>query len=460
MKNEWFELREKLLFKTPVSDFANAWKTTREAYLKEFKVAPEERKKEIIDILTESSIDMQSYLLRWRLQNPENSEQLREQVIRQEALINYLVLESWGGKEKVDYIKREVDAIKRSNFLKLSYMTDRGEMNTRLGHDYASGLTNTLRKGAILVTTNPPLVNMARKDDPATWDAVRAELKQTYPDASPEKLVSLLTMKVVLKNCRELRPIYEATNGRYGYVNLQISPKNWDNAAKMAEEIEFLYEKMTEELQGTPNVVFKVPGTKAALETVKRVTQKGIGVTITLGFAVDQHLAFAEVIEQGDANVSFLVMMNGRLDDPVSEELQKLGVADAVEVAKWGSTAIVRRSCELLSKKGYTKSFLLIASLRGPWNIEGCITDEKFPIFITSFPDKTEEYDREERTLESHINEPIPGEIMQKLMQSTLFKQAYEVGGLTVDGFDTFYPVVKTLDSFMQAYNELIEYMR
>lgn len=460
MRNEWFELREKLLFKTPISDFANACQTMRAAYAEEFKDTTEERKKEIIHILTELAIDMQSYLLRWYLQNPANSEQLDGQVVKQELVLNYVLLEKWGAKEKVDYIKNEVTAIKRSNFLKLSSMTDRGEMNTRWGHDYASGLTKSLRKGAILVTTNPPLVNMVRKADPATWDDVRDELKRTNPDASPEKLVSLFTMKVVLQNCRELRPIYEVSDAKYGYVNLQVSPRNWNNAVKMAEEIEWLYERMTEELNGTPNVVFKVPGTQASLETVKRVTQKGIGVTITLAFSVDQHLAFAEVIEQGNAKISFLVMMNGRLDDPVREELQQLNVADAAEVAKWGSTAIIRRSYNMLCQRNYTKSIILVASLRGPWNIEGTISNGKLPLFITSFPDKTEQYDSEERAIESHITEPVGDKIMQKLMQSMLFKQAYEVGGLSVDGFDSFSPVVKTLNSFSKAYDEIKEYVR
>jgi transaldolase len=459
MKNEWFELREKLLFKTPVPDFANACKIMRATYLAEFKTASVDRQQELIRIVTELSIDMQSYLLRWYLQNPAKNEQLPEQIVTQEVAANYGLLVQWGARENVDVIKNEVAAIKRSNLMRLSYLTDQGVMNTRWGHDYATGLTKSLRKGALLVTTNPPLVNLARKDDPETWDAMKNELKRNNPDASPEKLVSLFTMQVVLQNCRELRPIYEATDGQYGYVNLQVSPKNWNNADQMAEEIEFLYDAMNTELHGMPNIVFKVPGVKASLETVKRVTRKGIGVSITLGFSVAQHLAFAEAIEQGNARVSFLVMMNGRLDDPVKEELQQLGLADAAEVAKWCSMAIVRRSYRLLCERGYVRSALLVASLRGPWNIEGAITDGKRPIFITSFPDKTEEYDREDRMIASHITEPIAVDILLKLMHSSLFQQAYEIGGLTADGFDAFFPVVKTLTSFSEAYDEIKNYV-
>ncbi|PIE34521.1 hypothetical protein CSA56_07535 [candidate division KSB3 bacterium] len=459
MKNEWFALREKLLFHTPVADFTGACQQVRTSYREEFENADQSRQKELISILAELSTDMQSYLLRWHLQNPENDAQLSQQIIEEEVLANYILLKAWGAEEKISTIKDEVAAIQRSNFRKISAMTDAGEMNVRLGHDYASGLTKTLRKGGILVTTNPPLVNMARKNDPEFWNAVKDRLKAENPEVSPENLVSLLTMEVVLQSCRELRPIFEATGGKYGHVNLQINPRNSADSTKMAEEIEWLYEKMTQALGGTPNVVFKIPGTRAALETAKRVTGKGIGVTVTVSFAVDQHLAFAEVIEQGTAPVSFLVMMNGRLDDPVKEELQKLEVAGAEDAAKWGSTAIVRRSYAELCQKGCTRSFLLIASLRGPWNIDGSLTDKEQPIFITSFPDKTEQYDSQEREMVSHIEEPMAEDVLDILQQSPMFKQAYEIGGLTVDGFDTFYPVVKTLTSFIEAYDELIEYV-
>ena len=460
MKHEYLELRKKLLFDTSVQDFSSTCSMIREDYAKGFQSASGTRQQELKEILAGLTTDIQSYLLRWNLQRPENDEQLSQSIVEQEVFANYALLESWGAKELVAAIKDEVAEIQQSNFRKISAMSDAGDMNVRLGHDYASGLTKTLRKGAILVTTNPPLVNMARKDDPTHWDAVKDRLKAENPGASPQDLVSLLTMEVVLQNCRELRPIYEATQGQYGYANLQICPRNSTDAVKMAEEIEWLYEKLTQALGGTPNVVFKIPGTRAALETAKRVTGKGIGVTVTVSFSVDQHLAFAEVIEQGKAPISFLVMMNGRLDDPVKEELQGLGLSDAAEVAKWGSTAIVHRSYAELCEKDYSKSFLLIASLRGPWNIDGCLTDGKLPIFITSFPDKTEEYDSQERKIASHITEQVAEDILKKLEQSQMFRHAYEIGGLPVDEFESFYPVAKTLTSFIESYDELIEYVQ
>jgi len=150
-----------------------------------------------------------------------------------------------------------------------------------------------------------------------------------------------------------------------------------------------------------------------------------IGVNITLSFSVDQQVVFAEVIEKGNAKVSFVVMMTGRLDDPVRDELLKMGVERAAEAAKWASTAVIRRSYDILyNQKKYNKSAILTASLRGPWNIEGSLTDGGKPIFITSFPNKTQEFDSIDRSIVSRINEEIPENMMNILKNSKIFKQA------------------------------------
>jgi transaldolase len=461
MRNEWHGLRERLLFKTPAPAFGQECGVMRKQYVEEFRKSNAERKNEIIGILSEISIDMQSYLTRWHLQDPENPDRLQSEEIRRQAEQNYTLLAAWGQESKVESMRSAITAIEKSNLLKLSRMADRCLINNRWGNDGATGLTDAIRKGAVLATTNPMIVNAVRKEDPGFWDKVRDELKQAHPDSSPEQRVSLMTMAVVLRNCREFRPIYEATKGRYGYVKLQVNPRASRDAMRMAEEVEHLYERLTNELNGRPNTVFKIPGTKAGLDAVQRLTSKGIPCTITVNFSVAQNLAFAEVIEQGCAPLSFLVVMSGRLDDMIRDELNLLGLPDAAEVAKWAGVAVIRRSYDILyCQRRYKKSAILTASLRGPWHIEGSITDEEAPVFITCFPDRAIEYDSVEREVVPHINEKIPDELMTKLIKSRIFRQAYEGTGLTLDGFDGFAPVVATMTAFTKAYDEFLEYNR
>jgi transaldolase len=383
------------------------------------------------------------------------------EAVRREADQLRDLLRRWGEQDAVDAIAAEVDSIERSNLRQLSELADQRAIDSRWGHDAATGLTWAVRRGAVLVTTNPVMVNTVRKEDPATWDPIRDALRAQHPGATPQQRASMMTMSVVLDECHELRPIWRATQRRYGNVSLQIDPRTNDDAGRMVEEVQELHGRLGTALGGLPNTRYKIPGTRAGLDAVRRLTEQGIGVTVTVNASVDQQLAFAEVIEAGSAPLSYLVLMMGRLDDPVRDELGEAGLTDAVEVARWASVAVLRRGYQLLfEERGIRRSAILAASMRGPWTIDGAIVDGPSEVLITCFPDKAREYDAVERAITSHVHEPIPDAIAAKLSRSPTFRLASEVGGMDPAAFDAFVPVVQTLDQFTRNYDEFVAYNR
>jgi transaldolase len=459
MSKELLSLREKLLFKIAPADFVSKLTCEREKWAKEYSTASGEIKNELKELIGEFTIDMKSYLSKWNLL--KKGSPLQECTIDDEADANLALLERWGALEKIEYIKKEIESFNKSSMINLSEMTDEGKINTKWGNDYAIGLTHALRRGAVLVTTNPPLIDAARKANPQEWNPVRDRLRAKHPEYKPEQLSSLMTMQVVLKNCKEMRPIYDMTNGEYGLVSLQVNPKNYTDADGMVAEAEMLYDQLGKELGGTPNVVFKVPGTSACIDAVKRLTKKGIGVNVTVNFAAAQEIAFAEAIEEGTAKVSFLTLMSGRMDDPIRDELIALGVEGAAEAAKWGGVAVGRVVYDILYRqRKYKKSFLLQASLRGPWHIDELVTDEESRTYITVFPDKAEEYDREPRDIRARMHEPVPAQMLEKLMKSEIFRKAYDPNGLKVEEFDEYLPVAVTLKAFGKIFDEFLEYLK
>ncbi|HHV61399.1 MAG TPA: hypothetical protein GXX51_01995 [Firmicutes bacterium] len=409
----------------------------------------------------EFTMDLCSYLVRWSLQKPGDPKALADEVITGEISKNIELLREAGAENEVKRIEDARRRFAKSNLIKLSQACDSGAINTRWGNDYASGLREAMRKGAVLVTTNPQLVDLARRDDPATWDSVKAALQRSRPGATGAELATAMTMQVVLKNARELRPIYELTGGRLGYVSLQVNPKNSSDSEGMIREAEGIYQDLTRELGGPPNVVFKVPATRAGLDVARELTSQGIGVNVTVNFSVAQEVAFAEVIEEGKAPVSFLTLMAGRLDDPVAIELEGLGVSDAKELSTWAGVAVGRKVYRLLydGGRGYKRSSLLIASLRGPWHIDRLIGAGSSLLYITVFPDKAEQYDREPRSISPRLGEDVPEEIIRRLRKSDLFNKAYDEDGLEPADFDSYPPVQATLKSFAKAYDEFVLYV-
>ncbi len=424
-------------------------------------------KAEAADLIAENAVDMQSYLADWHLTSTERHPDtaLTCDDLAGEVEKNYAVLEELGETEKLAAAKAKAAEVVGSQLLKLARGADAGTHNTRWGNDYASGLRDTMQKGGILVTTNPVLVGIAAQEDPAQWLPVRDKVAVDNPGASPEKIAEIMTIKVVVQNAKLMRPVWEMCDRKLGLVSLQLSPKTAFDADVMIEGAVGIYDQLGMELGGVPNTVFKVPGTKAGITVAEELTKRGIGVNVTVNYSLPQQIAFAGAIEANStAPLSFRTQMDGRVDDPIGEELKEAGVADWEETKTWATTAIRQREYRMLCMPpecgglGFTKSFCLGASGRGNWNVLRSITDGPATLFLTIFPDKQALFDEEERDIDpKSMHEPVcPDKISTLAHNSKLFRQAYEPDGMTTDEFDTYLPVQQTLGQFAGAYDNFL----
>jgi transaldolase len=460
-----------MILRTPSAEFVERQADWRVDLAAEHKGAFPERQGEIAEMLAENAMDMRSVLADWRLRCWQKHPHAASCGVVSEAALaglaeaNLAQVRAWGWGDLADAAEAEIASVAASNLAKLTRMTFAGEANTYWGNDYAAHLKTAMRRGAALVTTNPVLVNVARKEQPEYWETVRHALRAQHPKFSPVELAYALTIQVVAQNARLLRPIWELTEGRIGYVSLQLSPECAHDAEKMISEAKWVYERLHAELGGVPNTVFKVPGTRAGIDVAGELTAGGMGVNVTVNYSLPQQIAFAGIIEKrSSAPVSFRTQMDGRLDDPVGEELEAAGVGDWGEVKKWCTTLIRQREYKLLSKApqagglGCARSYPLPAAGRGPWNILRSIHNEpEVPIFITIFPDRQREFDAEPRELNPDgMWEEAPAGYRDKLYQSRLFRQAYEPDGMTPDEFDTYLPTVRTLEQFCAGYQEFL----
>jgi hypothetical protein len=258
------------------------------------------------------------------------------------------------------------------------------------------------------------------------------------------------------------------------------------------------YEEMRDKLGGgVPNVVFKLPGTKAGLEACRALTGQGIGTTITVDFGMFQHLPFAQAIHESQAIFSCLVEMSGRLAYPVRDELlaklDELGnhgidEAKAREAAAWSGIAVLKRLYRLLNKRGYNlrQAKPLVASLRiyegnGYESLPNAFPDITEIIgasIISVFPNVRRPFDAQPE-IDLHprrIESPISDDILEVLTHSEIFKQAYYVADrdwmpegdsrfrpdyeLTLTdeaGTAAWAPVYNTLTQFCDSYDTFVQ---
>jgi transaldolase/glucose-6-phosphate isomerase len=91
-----------------------------------------------------------------------------------------------------------------------------------------------------------------------------------------------------------LRPIYESSGRRDGYVSLEVSPELATDTTGTLQEARRLWAAVSR-----ANVMIKVPATPAGVTAIKTLIGEGINVNVTLLFHLDAYEAVAEAYITG-----------------------------------------------------------------------------------------------------------------------------------------------------------------
>jgi len=125
------------------------------------------------------------------------------------------------------------------------------------------------------VTSNPSIFEKAivHGDD---YDAQIAAL-QASGDLDPGALFERLAVTDIQNGADALRPIYHQTEGRDGYISIEVSPYLAMDTGRTIEEARRLWREVARE-----NLMVKIPATKPGLPAIRAMIAEGVSINITL----------------------------------------------------------------------------------------------------------------------------------------------------------------------------------
>ena len=203
-------------------------------------------------------------------------------------------------------------------------MLETGELSALINDDGIRG-----------VTVNPSILDEAiRKTD----DYETAIDKLTALDTPPPEIYESLAIEDVQRAADLFRPIYDRSDGRHGYVSLEVSPHLAYDTEGTVERVRYLWEKLNR-----PNVMIKVPGTAEGVPAIRRLTADGININVTLLFGLPRYRQVADAYISGlevrlsagkpvdhiASVASFFLSRITVLVDPMLEEIMEEGGARA-----------------------------------------------------------------------------------------------------------------------------------
>lgn len=175
-------------------------------------------------------------------------------------------------------------------------------------------------------TSNPTIFDNAISES----DLYDGDIRGAGVDTGAEPIFQSLSIADIQSACDLFRPLWEETDGEHGFVSIEVNPHLASDTEGTVAEVRRLWQAV-----GRPNVMVKIPGTKAGLPAIRRSLAEGMNINITLLFSVERYRevmemwyeAMEERVERGaqvarQASVaSFFV---SRVDTKVDERLDDL----------------------------------------------------------------------------------------------------------------------------------------
>jgi transaldolase/glucose-6-phosphate isomerase len=212
-------------------------------------------------------------------------------------------LQACGQSPWLDYLKRS--------------LIEKGELRTLIERDGLKG-----------VTSNPSIFEKAIDETDEYADALKQF--QGLADHGVSAIYEHLAIADIRAAADVLRPVYEQTQGRDGYISLECSPYLANDTGATVAEALRLWGAV-----GRPNLMVKVPATPAGIPAVRQLIGRGLNINITLLFSVsvyeqvvEAYISGLEELKRAGGDVSKIGSVASffvsRIDTAIDKRLDKL----------------------------------------------------------------------------------------------------------------------------------------
>lgn len=325
------------------------------------------------------------------------------------------------------------------------------------------------------VTTNPPLSLQAIQNDPDFWMQEIRRIAAENPQDDVEGIYWKTYLEVVRQSALMILPVYDASNGRYGFLSGQVDPR-------FVTDFDLMLAQGLQLAALGRNVMVKIPGSAEGYRVIEELTARGIATNNTTSFTVPQYVECMNAVSRGlerakAAGVdlsrwrSVITHMSARLgnvgDLKVQADLR--GISLTPEEILHGEMAVLKRAYRHGKATGHP-SKMLQCSMRvtdegeggtaSSWHISKIAGGD----FVYTCPpgyiaQLMQAEDRLPEFEASAIDEDAPAEVIEKLRQLPYFRQAYDFDGMLPAEFSRFAAFAATANEFAAATRRTVDFV-
>lgn len=322
-------------------------------------------------------------------------------------------------------------------------------------------LKYAIDNGAVGATANPTIIHNVLKQEMQLWKDRIGALIHENPIWSETEITWKLIEEISVHGASFLRPVYEHYKGKKGRLSIQTNPALYRNAEAITEQAVHFNSL-------APNMIVKIPVTRAGIKAIEEATYQGVSINATVSFTVPQAIAVAEAIERGlnrrtaegksiEEMSPVCTIMVGRTDD----WMKVLAKRDEIEIEPsyldWAGIACMKKAYAIFQQRDY-HARLLAAAYRHLGHWSEFIGGE----LIVSLPYEWQlKANASDIEVCERISNPVDPKIVETLYEKIPdFRRSYDENGMTVEEFDDYGATIRTLRGFITSAHDLMGEVR
>lgn len=205
--------------------------------------------------------------------------------------------------------------------------------NLQRGYITSGQLQELIASGIRGLTSNPTIFQKAIQSSSDYDDQFVSEIKSGH---KPEDAYWSLVISDIWGALDAFAPLYESSNGRDGFVSVEVDPWLAHNESDTLIAARSLDERISR-----PNVMIKIPATSEGIPAIKQMIAEGRNVNVTLIFSLERYRdvmnAYIEGLEMRLASGGDLTRVSSvasffisRVDTEIDRRLDAVGTPDAL----------------------------------------------------------------------------------------------------------------------------------
>ena len=195
------------------------------------------------------------------------------------------------------------------------------------------------------VTSNPTIFANAIVGSSDYDEALRELVGR---DADTTEIYTALVTRDIRDACDALGPVWQEAGGADGFVSVEVSPDLANDTEATIQEARDWWKRVDR-----PNLLIKVPATRAGIPAVRQLTGEGISLNVTLIFSLERYQMVMEAYLDGldlyaqtggdlsriNSVASFFI---SRVDTEVDKRLEQIGTEEALALRGMAAIANAR----------------------------------------------------------------------------------------------------------------------